>query len=100
MEIKIDATEGRLSINISGNSLKRLYYFEMLNTGHSDETLIKSTGTDATCVVFAGNGAIENGWSPLRKVLDTQLKSDTLVDKSVTNLRTRNEEAFHQLAIL
>lgn len=71
----------------------------MANEGHSDETLIRATGTDAKCVVFAGNGAIENGWSPLRAALDSLLKSDTSVNKAVTSLRTRNEEAFHQLAI-
>ena len=71
------------------------------NQGQPDSTLIRDTkSAEIDTLVFVGNGAIENGWVPLRKTLDSWLQSDNSVPSIVTNLRGKNSEAFHHLAIL
>ena len=51
-------------------------------------------------VVLIGNGALENGWLPLRKVLDEWINRDVHTCGSVKKLRAQNSEALQQLSIL
>lgn len=62
--------------------------------------LIRFDGSSPESVVLVGNGAIENGWLPLREVLDPMINVDNNVSEVVKNIKVQNCETFHQLAIL
>ena len=65
-----------------------------------ESTIIKRDAKPADVVVLVGNGAIDNGWQPLRDVLDSWLEQDNTVSKRITRLRKQDKEAFHQLALM
>lgn len=51
-------------------------------------------------VVLVGNGALINGWMPLRQVLDDWILQDTITHDMIKKLRIQNTEALNQLATL
>lgn len=57
----------------------------------------ESEGTPET-VVLVGNGALVNGWLPLRKVLDDLIMHDRITPEMIKKLRIQNSEALGQLA--
>lgn len=62
--------------------------------------LIKLNNSKPECVVLVGNGAIENGWTPLREALDPMINNKDGISDVVKNIKVQNCETFHQLAIL
>lgn len=71
------------------------------NNGNSSSTIIKhNKAKEVNVVALVGNGAIEDGWLPLRGAIDHWLNSDKSVLPKVTNLRRQDREAFHQLALM
>lgn len=61
--------------------------------------LIKNTShSNSKTVVLVGNGALENGWLPLRGVLDEWIASGPEITEKIKKLRGQNSEALHQLA--
>ncbi|KYG68754.1 hypothetical protein AZI87_05850 [Bdellovibrio bacteriovorus] len=66
----------------------------------NSDQLIRTDNKSSETVVLLGNGAVENGWGPLRNVLDKWIVADKNIPDIVQNLRRRNSEAFHQLSIL
>lgn len=62
--------------------------------------LIRFDGSINDTVVLVGNGAIQNGWLPLREVLDPMIHIDQDASEVVKNIKIQNCETFHQLAIL
>lgn len=73
----------------------------MEDEGYPNSTLVRNDNSEVKTVVFVGNGAVENGWTPLRQTMDMYLNKDTgVVAPSLIRLRKRNKETFHQLAIL
>lgn len=51
-------------------------------------------------VVLVGNGALKNGWLPLRRVLDQWVERDSQSHSIIKKLRVQNTEALHQLGSL
>lgn len=51
-------------------------------------------------VVLVGNGALQNGWLPLRRVLDEWIDKDPLCAPIIKKLRGQNSESLHQLGSL
>lgn len=63
-----------------------------------DKHLIKyEENFSSDTVVMVGNGALVNGWMPLRRVLDEWIKSDQHTHPVIQKLRVQNSEAMHQL---
>ena len=63
-------------------------------------SLVRLSGRNPSTVVLVGNGAIENGWDPVRAVLDRWIDRDQSTPASVNALRKRTSEVFHYLAVL
>lgn len=61
--------------------------------------LIRYDGPAAHSVVLVGNGAIFNGWKPLREVLDPMINDGHGTSDVVKKIKVQNRETFHQLAI-
>lgn len=62
--------------------------------------LIRYDGSHADSVVLVGNGAIHNGWKPLREVLDPMINDGPDTSDVVKKIKVQNRETFHQLAII
>jgi hypothetical protein len=63
-----------------------------------DKQLIKDEENfSSDTVVMVGNGALVNGWMPLRHVLDEWIQKDKLTHSVIKKLRVQNSEAMHQL---
>ena len=62
--------------------------------------LIRFDGTSPESVVLVGNGAINNGWKPLREVLDPMIYNDDSENDVVKKIKAQNCETFHQLSII
>lgn len=62
--------------------------------------LIRFDGTSPESVVLVGNGAINNGWKPLREVLDPMIFNDGKKSDVVKKIKVQNCETFHQLSII
>jgi hypothetical protein len=64
-----------------------------------EENLIKGReDVSSETVVMIGNGALVNGWMPLRRVLDNWIQSSEHSHPVINKLRVQNSEAMHQLA--
>src|SRR3712207_6248920 len=64
------------------------------------DALIRSKGNDPETVVLVGNGAIHNGWLPLREVLDPRIHNGDPANDAIIGIRKQNHESFHQLSII
>lgn len=62
--------------------------------------LIRFDDTTSESVVLVGNGAINNGWKPLREVLDPIIYNDGKESDVVKKIKVQNCETFHQLSII
>lgn len=64
-----------------------------------EENLIKGReNISSDTVVMIGNGALVNGWMPLRHVLDQWIQAHVDSHPVINKLRVQNSEAMHQLA--
>ena len=64
------------------------------------DALIRTADNNPETVVLVGNGAIENGWLPLREVLDPLIHDGHPANKAIIGIKKQNQESFHQLSII